>query len=164
MVVFLNEEMHAMRTCPIKILILLIAIFVSVSEGLPSGLDRVIYIKILDADTNRPVKRVRAGLNALDKKGWPKTTLNAETGAGGIAVFHLGDPVPERFELIFAPDEFGLCSNVEFSTDEVLGRGVVSTDTCKSSGPKYSGEAKPGQLIVFGKKVGLWERIFREIP
>jgi hypothetical protein len=120
-----------------------------------------IRVMLLDADSNKPRKRVRVGLITADKTGIVPT---ANTNSKGVAVFALRDPLPDRVELGFAPYDFGLCSDAWFRTDDILKQGIVSTDTCKKSGPEYLGKPTPGELIVFGKKVRVWGWMLQEIP
>jgi hypothetical protein len=127
------------------------------SQGVPH---HSICVTVLDADSNKPRWRVPTALRPADSY----VVLNAVTNHKGRVVFQLPSPLPEQLVLIFDPRDFGLCSNAVFRTDDILKDGVVGTDTCKRSGPEYSGKAVPGELIVFGKKVSPWERILQEIP
>lgn len=120
-----------------------------------------IRVLLLDADSNKPRKRVVTGLIPGDVPG---IALTAKTNGKGIVTFHLHAPLPDRVELLFAPFDFGLCSDASFRTEDVLKKGVVSTDTCKKSGPEYSGKPIPGELVVFGKKVSVWGWMLQEIP
>lgn len=123
----------------------------------------VVRIRIRDADNYGPLKGIHVALAPLNDEGRPTGTLNATTDKDGIASFHFGEPVPDRFDLILAPDEFALCSQskVEYLTEEVVKRGVTSTGVCGSA---HSHEATPGELVIFGKRITLWQRIWREIP
>jgi len=126
---------------------------------LPSTEDHSISVKVLDAETGQPVKGVWV---SLDYKPRLKQ-LNAKTNSHGIVGFHLLVPLPERIGLSFGPNEFGSCSEIEFVTDQILKTGVVAGNTCKTRpGPSSAPEA--GQLVVFGKRVTLWQRVLREIP
>jgi len=126
--------------------------------------DHLLAVRILDAGTHKPLKGVPTGVSVLSKEDRRKTVLNATTDADGVAIFHLADPVPERFGLVFAPDELRLCSNAEFSTGDVLNKGLVGTNSCSNSKWEYSGPLRAGEIIVFGKTITLWQRILREIP
>lgn len=130
--------------------------------GWPSSTeDHFISVKVLDAETGRPVK----GISVLpNNKLQLKQPLSRKTDSRGIAEFHLLGPLPERIGLSFSPVEFGRCSEVEFATDQILRTGVVAGNTCKSSKPKPSVPPEAGQLIVFGKHVTLWQRMRRELP
>jgi hypothetical protein len=119
-----------------------------------------IRIKLLDADSFKPLKHLQKGFLPSNTE----IALTATTAKEGIAVFRLHGPIPERFTLDFAPDDLGLCSDGGFRTNDVLEKGVIGTDTCKKSGPQYSGKLTPGELVVFGNRVRLWQRILQEIP
>jgi hypothetical protein len=123
--------------------------------------DHSISVKVLEAETGQPVKGIWV---PLDDKLQLKQPLNAKTDSHGIAGFHLSGPLPERIGLSFSPFEFGSCSEVEFLTDQILRTGVVAGNTCRSSKPKPSVNPEAGQLVVFGKRVTLWQRVLREIP
>jgi len=120
-----------------------------------------ISVKVLDAETGRPVKSIWV---PLDEKPQQSQLLNAKTDSHGIAVFHLSDPLPERIGLSFGPWEFGSCSEQEFVTDQILKTGVVAGDRCKSSKPMPHLTPEAGQLVVFGKRVTLWQRVLQELP
>jgi hypothetical protein len=118
---------------------------------------------VLDGNTGKPIKGVHA-LSVISVEGRPKG-LNQETNGNGVAVFHLTDSIPERFGFDFPVEEFGLCSDgMPFSTEQVLKTGIVSRNTCAGARFQYSAPPRPGEVVVFGKRVTLWQRILREIP
>lgn len=119
-----------------------------------------IRVILLDADSNKPRWRVPTALRATNSGA----VLNALTNHKGAVVFQLPSPAPEELVLIFDSRYFGLCSSAVFRTDDILKKGIVSTDTCKKSGPQFLGKPVPGELIVFGRKVSPWGAIFQEIP
>jgi hypothetical protein len=123
--------------------------------------DHSIAVKVLDAETGQPVKGIWV---PLDDKTKLKQPLSAKTDSQGIAGFHISGSLPERIGLSFSPLEFGSCSEVEFLTDQILRTGVVAGNTCRSSKPKPSIIPETGQLVVFGKRVTLWQRVRRELP
>jgi hypothetical protein len=131
-------------------------------QGRPSSTDdHVISVKVLDAETGQPVKGIWVPLN---NKPQLKQPLNGRTDSRGIAGFHLSGPLPERIGLSFSPVEFGSCSEMEFATDQILRTGVVAGNTCAGSKPNPSVPPEAGQLVVFGKRVTLWQRVLRELP
>jgi 5-hydroxyisourate hydrolase-like protein (transthyretin family) len=123
-----------------------------------------ISVKVLDAETGKPVKGIWVPLSELDEKYKPKKVLNAKTNSQGIADFQLLEPLPERVEFSFGPDELASCSEVQFVTDQILKTGVVAQNRCEGSKPKPSASPAAGQLVIFGKRITLWQRMRREIP
>jgi hypothetical protein len=121
--------------------------------------DHTVSVRMLDARNGKPLKRHSVGLEI----GGNTATLNAKTNSEGVASFHFTDPVPERIWLVFAPFEMGICSEIQFSTDEILRVGSVSTNICNSK-IQYAAASKAGEIVAFGKPVSLWHRILGEIP
>jgi hypothetical protein len=134
----------------------------AIQQGrLPSTGDHSISVKVIDAETGQPVKGIWV---PLDDKSQLKQSLTAKTDSHGVAGFHLSGPLPERIGLSFSPLEFGSCSELEFVTDQILRTGVVAGNSCKSSKPKPYVTPEAGQLVIFGKRVTLWQRVLRELP
>ena len=123
-----------------------------------------ISVKVLDAETGKPVKGIWVPLSELDEKYKPKKVLNAKTNSHGIADFQLPEPLPARIEFSFGPDELASCSEVQFVTDQILKTGVVAQNRCESSKPKPSASPAAGELVIFGKRITLRKRMRREIP
>jgi hypothetical protein len=128
------------------------------------GTKCAVMLRVVDGVTQRPLKGVSIGLSILDDKDKPTSVLNAKTNSDGVVLFHLEDPVPQRIGVVFAPDEFKSCSDVQFSVTQILSAGIVDKNMCGTEHFKYSGLARPGELVVFGKKVTLWQKLRREIP
>ena len=127
----------------------------------PTTADHSISVKVLDAETGQPVKRMWV---PLDDRPQQIQLLNAKTDSHGIAVFHFPGPLPERIRLAFSPWDFGSCSELEFVTDQILRTGIVAGDRCKSSKATPHVTPEAGQLVVFGKRVTLWQRVLQELP
>jgi hypothetical protein len=126
--------------------------------------DSVVMLRLVGAMTHKPLKGISIGLSVLNDKSQRTAFLNAKTNSDGVAFFRLKDPVSQRIEIMFAPDDLSLCSNIQFSVAEILSTGVVDQNKCGTEHSKYSGVARPGELVVFGKKVSIWQRLRREIP
>jgi 5-hydroxyisourate hydrolase-like protein (transthyretin family) len=137
----------------------------SQAKAQPStGGGRSISVKVLDAATGKPVKGIWVPLSELDEKYKPKKVLNAKTNSQGIADFQLPEPLPERIEFSFGPDEIALCSEVQFVTDQILKTGIVAQNRCENSKPKPSASPAAGELVLFGKRITSRQRMRREIP
>jgi 5-hydroxyisourate hydrolase-like protein (transthyretin family) len=133
-------------------------------EQSSTGGGHSISVKVLDAETGKPVKGIWVPLSELDEKYKPKKVLNAKTNSQGIANFQLPEPLPERIEFSVGPDELASCSEVQFVTDQILKTGVVAQNRCEGSKPKPSASPAAGQLVIFGKRTTLRQRMRREIP
>jgi hypothetical protein len=118
----------------------------------------------LDAKSGKPIKHVSVGLSLRNEKGRQVGLSDAVTSGAGIANFDLADPVPEYIEITYSPFELWSCSNIAFPTAQIFGVGMVARYTCDDGRLKWSATPKPGELIIFSKRITLWERMRREIP
>jgi hypothetical protein len=136
--------------------------------ALPSGCagqsGHDITVRILDAGSGKPLTHIWAGLEVLEGTNKARRLSDARTDSRGIAIFHLADPLPERIGLLFGAHEFGNCSEVQFLTDHVVNGGVVGRNYCVRPGIGYSMSPRPGELVIFGRRITLWDNIRREIP
>jgi hypothetical protein len=122
-----------------------------------------ISVKLLDAETGKPVKGVWVlPLELREKSRFGNVYV--KTNSQGIAHFQLPEPPPERIEFLIPPDEFGFCSEVQFVTYQILETGTVGGNSCQSRKPKPLTSTDAGQVVIFGKRITLWQRILREIP
>jgi hypothetical protein len=143
--------------------LLALALLASPSANLLGGTEHLLSMRILDAESGKPIEGVWAVLEILHDMHGARDVLNVKTDSEGIAIFRLPDPIPERVGLTSTPDELLLCSDVQFPTVEIFKTGVVSRGRCKGAAFKYSAAPKPGELVIFGKRVSLWQRILREL-
>lgn len=89
------------------------------------------------------------------------------TNDAGLAVFHLIEPLPEHlgFSIGSPWDVSGCCCHQNFSLETVLQAGVVAGyDESKCGKLKRQVSAKPGEVVIFEKKLTFWEKMRREIP
>ena len=122
-----------------------------------------IRVRVLDASTEKPLSGTRIALAVFNDPRILGRTLNGKTDSNGIAVFDLPNEVPLRVGPRFAPDDDGLCSEVEFLTARIFDTGVVGKNYCKTAGPSHGVTAEPGELVIFAKPISPWERILREL-
>lgn len=134
---------------------------IALSANPANKVEHNLSIRVLDSDSGKAVNGIYVFLTFPTQQAKIKG-LTAKTNSNGIATFRLADSVPERVGISFSADDFGTCSDVQFSTGEALRVGVISA--CKDQKFKYTSPAKPAQIVVFGKKVTLSQRIRREIP
>ena len=119
-------------------------------------------VLVLDGNSGKPFKYTWLLINWDD--GRPRA-LGQKTNSGGVAVFHLTDPLPERIG-ISTGLEVGLCSDgMPFSTEEILKTGLVTNNACRGAKFQYLTPTRPGQVVIFGRRgLTLWQMILREIP
>jgi hypothetical protein len=143
--------------CPVLVLLLFATAPLSFA-------DEAISLRIVDARTGKPIRKVSATLIKWSKDGQVEQLSTATTNTAGLAVFHLAIPLPDRIGFDFVPDELKYCSDLAFSTKEILNAGVLGQNKCQSVGPKLSFGRKAGEITLFAKKVSLSERMRRELP
>jgi hypothetical protein len=134
-----------------------------------------ITLRFIDPESGKPLKGIYGDILAgnTDKfDGTTKTIVwNAtpkKTDREGKVVFQLPDPVPRY--LLCSADVLDLhgCSSGVFSAKDVLRTGVVAVfDTKKlrwCGKLKTQAAAKPGEIVIFDKRMTVWERMLQEIP
>jgi len=133
-------------------------------QSIPSADGHHFHVLLLDGKNGKPVTGVwvllKAGVES-DKINWPQ---NVQSNSHGIAEFSLADPMPEKVGVSFGINEFWSCSNAEFVTDKILKSGVTANNTCAVAKVYSSHPPLVGQLVVFGRRITVWERIRQEIP
>jgi len=82
---------------------------------------------------------------------------NVETNAAGIAAFHLPDPLPAGHPWLSSPF-IDICSNPDVSIDQVLVKGMAGENNCGAG--KFSGNPSPGELVIFGRRLNVFQRIW----
>jgi hypothetical protein len=131
-----------------------------------------ITVRILDSKSGKPLKKLLVILwsSELSKDHTPPRFLtpdvvlsNATSDARGVVIFDLLDPVPERLGFSYSGPDLGVCTlGVEFSTAEILKTGVIAKGGCR--GLPGVGPPKPGEIVLFGHPVPLWQLMLRELP
>jgi hypothetical protein len=81
---------------------------------------------------------------------------NVETNDAGIAAFHLPDPLPRGRPWINSPF-IDFCSGSEISIDPVSAKGSMGENSCGKA--KSSGNPNPGELVIFGRSLNVFQRI-----
>jgi hypothetical protein len=112
----------------------------------------MLTVRVLDARYGKPLRHVRLWL------GWLKGPLlpNVETNDAGIAAFHLPDPLPGGRARLSSPF-IDMCSDWEVSIDQVSAKGKVGENDCGKA--KFSGSPHPGELVIFGRSLNVFQRI-----
>jgi hypothetical protein len=118
-------------------------------------------VRLLDGKSGKPISHIWITLAV------PKGDKNAnrwfdKTNSKGIVSFPLTEPIPESVWPLFGVDA-ELCFYETFSTEDILEIGVVAENKCKGPRFSYTAGPKPGELVVFARRVSAWERMKREL-
>jgi len=154
------------------------AIFVALlllTIGQSGSSDTDFTVRLINARSGKPLKEVTVTISAWNgewkydpkKPSAKKTTIDATTDAEGRALFRLAQPLPEHIGfLLVPPDDFaGCCRRQNFSPEKVLQSGAVADyDQSKCGELKSKAVPKPGETVIFEKKLTVWEKMGREIP
>lgn len=125
---------------------------------------RLLSILLLDAKTAKPISRVTILLLFRDSKGATRKLGQLTTSKDGTAALSLPEPLPERIDISYQPDEVKSCTDVEFATREILSVGVVAKNTCDVARSTIEVHPKAGQLVLFATRMTLSERVHHELP
>ena len=139
-----------------------------------------IILRFIDAESGKPINGISVSVNAWDEnrgrqKPQPggilridKNMAIVKTGKDGKGIFHLYyQPSLKTLDV----DPIGTlrgCSRYEFSIEEVLRSGVVAS--YQAGNPKWCvslkahANARPGEIVIFDKRLTLLDRIRQEIP
>jgi hypothetical protein len=146
-----------------------------------SGFAQVdVTLHLIDADTGKPLKGIGVSVSAWDKNegrqkppppGVIKIDRNRKivtTDKEGNGIFHLYYEPALITLYIFSSDLRGCSSTRRFSIEEVLRAGVVAGYDAGT--PKWCGQlkahasVKPGEVVIFDKRLTAWDRMRQEIP
>jgi len=115
--------------------------------------EQVLTVRILDARNGKPLKHVRLWLVWFKGPQLP----NVQTNDAGIASFDPPDPLPRGRPSISSPF-IGFCSDSEISFDQVLIKGIAGRNDCGAA--KFSGNPNPGELVIFARRLNVFQRIW----
>jgi hypothetical protein len=124
---------------------------------------RTMTILILNAKTAKPLSKINILLLASPVKAGEPKIGSKTTKKDGTAVFLIREPPPERLEISYPPYALKNCSDIGFSVTEIMDNGVVARNDCDVQHSYAAIQAKPGQLVIFGFKVTLAERMRGEM-
>jgi len=145
------------------------------TTGQFSPSDTDFAVRLINARSGKPLKGATITVSAWNgewkydpkKASTKRTIINVTTDAEGRALFHLPQPLPEHIGFLpVPPDDFaGCCCRQNFSPEAVRHSGAVADyDQSKCGELKSKAVPMPGQIIIFEKKLGAWEKMRREIP
>jgi len=146
-----------------------------------SGFAQVdVTLHLVDADTGKPLKGIGVSVSAWDENegrqkpppaGVIKIDKNRQivtTDKEGKGIFRLYYEPALITLYIFSPDLRGCSSTRRFPIEEVLRSGMVAS--YQAGKPKWCGQlkahatAKPGEVVIFDKRLTAWDRMRQEIP
>jgi hypothetical protein len=113
----------------------------------------ILTVRVLDARNGKPLKHIRMWLGWLKGPQLPMV----ETNDAGIAAFHLPDPLPGGRPWISSPF-IDFCSGREVAIDQVSDKGTVGENNCGKA--KFSGNPNLGELVIFGRRLNVFQRIW----
>jgi 5-hydroxyisourate hydrolase-like protein (transthyretin family) len=134
------------------------------TTALFAGVGHAVSLRIVDTKTGKPIQKVTASIVKWSKNGQVEVLAQGTTNAEGLIVFNLSEPMPERIGFDFSPNELKYCSDLAFSTEEILHSGVLAQNKCQTGVVKLPFVQKAGEITLFAGKVSIWERIRRELP
>jgi hypothetical protein len=132
--------------------------------GVFAGPERALSLRILDAQTGKPIKKASASMVKWNEHGGVEVLSHGTTSAEGIIVFHLSEPLPDRIGFNFSPNELKYCSDLAFSTTEIINVGLLAQNKCQTDRTTFPSSRKAGEITLFAHKVPLSERMRTELP
>jgi len=134
-----------------------------------------VIVQLVDARSGKPLSKVSVAMISWsgDSKFDPQhpsprhERVETITNTEGRAIFHLAQPSFEHLGFMLEPptDFFGCWNRSAFSPELVLRSGVVAEyDESKCGRLKNPVSAKPGEVIIFEKRLTWWEHLRRELP
>jgi len=132
--------------------------------GVFAGTEHALSLRILDAKTGKPIKKVSASMVKWNEHGQVEVLSQGTTNAKGVIFFHLSEPVPERIGFDFSPNELKYCSDLAFSTTEIINVGLLAQNKCQPDRINSPSDRRVGEITLFARKVPLSERMRTELP
>jgi hypothetical protein len=139
-----------------------------------------ITLRFLDAESGKPIKGISVSVSAWENKegiqkpkpsgvlNIDKNTQEMKTDKDGKGIFHFYYQLSLKILDVTTVRDLRGCSAFQFSIEEVLRSGVVANyqaDNHKWCVPlKARATAKPGEIVIFDKRMTVWDRIRQEIP
>jgi len=131
-----------------------------------------ITLRLIDARSGKPLNGIHVYLTTWNGVFDPRTDTPQRTLVGGVtdnqglAVFHLSEPFPEHVRFNVFSGVTWACgdTNQDVRPEEVLQAGLVRDYAPRCGKLKYHATAKPGEIVIFDKRLTRWDMIRREIP
>jgi hypothetical protein len=138
-----------------------------------------ITLRFLDAESGKPITGISVSVFAWDENEGRqeppsgqvlKIDRNAQvvkTDKEGNAIFRIYEPIL-KYLVIDSAGELRGCSARRFSMEELIRSGVIASYS--TGQPKWCVElkahatAKPGEIVIFDKRLTLWDRMRQEFP
>ena len=139
-----------------------------------------VTLRFLDAGSGKPITGISLSVSAWDdnegrqKQSPPgilkidKNTQVVKTDKQGRAIFRLYDEQHGLKILFISSFDLRRCSEMEFSIEEVQKSGIVAN--YHDGKPRWciplraQADARPGEIIIFDKRLTVWDRMSQEIP
>jgi hypothetical protein len=134
-----------------------------------------IRVLIMDSKAHRPLKgrKVQIGFWRMDGQRYDKwLTLTGKTGADGVVVFEIKQPVPPSIDIV---DLTGCPCTFpeEFPTQEILQNGVVGrrptsgmrkvNQWCNPNPNAAQPQQRPGEVVFFIHPLNAWQNFWFQL-
>jgi hypothetical protein len=134
-----------------------------------------ITVRVINAVSGKPISGVTIGLSTwnTDESPVPAHKLVSRssfqaTDKNGEVVFPVPEPPPNYVAVDYLTTQLRGCSTRVFRLAEALRSGIVADynpQKRKWCGKLKAGEsAKPGVIVIFDRRLTLWDRLLQEIP
>jgi hypothetical protein len=140
-----------------------------VTLALPLQAQQYITLRIFDYKSAKPMAKLQLGIEGFNgdlsqgtasKSSIVMRTLT-KTDKNGSAVVSLPEPLPEHLRV----SSFDLFEGIaDLSPADVLKSGAVMQYGHAKEGQKRKISAKPGEVVIFDKRITGWDRMLQEIP
>lgn len=125
-----------------------------------------ITVLVINPRSGKPLKRAFVSMGMWIGKtdvDTPATSIG-KTDSKGEATFQVPQSTPWHISFSLSPPDHEFCSTLEFSTDEVLRAGTVATYDATCGKLKWHGSVNPGEVVIFVRKLNVWQQMLLEIP
>ncbi len=163
--------MHAGLIKPLALCLVLIA---------SPALGQTVTVRLINAKSGKPLSKVPVEMFAyngtlrFDPQKNPPYPEHSEvfvtTDAQGKAVFPLPQPHTEHisFSIVDPAGDFADCWRLsDLSPEAVLHSGAVAEydeAKCGKLRTGISAQPRPGEVVIYEKKVTFWQKVRRELP
>jgi hypothetical protein len=148
-----------------------ILLFVVVITQLHVCAAQDITVRLIDARSGHVFASEPVSLQFIVGKGH-RETLEATTGANGVATFHLPEPPPSTFRV--SPNHLYLCADLfcgvfpyQEDMQQVVHHGCVSSCSktergCRCKFGKWASQLQPvpGEVVLLVRPVTAWEKFW----
>lgn len=155
---------HGAHRAGFALLVLFVLLPVT-SSAQESGSPQIAVL-VINPRSGKPLKNafvLMATWNGKADEDTPATSV-ARTNAAGRAIFRVATPTPRHVSFTLSPRDHEFCSPGIFSTKDVLRTGIIDKYDPTCGKLKWTGRASPGNVVIFVRKLNVWQQMLTEIP